>query len=375
MLLLEDSAPTAEEIIRKANNRLTTPQRIRSHTIWPEADMPRGLTLKVKRGLVAAAVRAGEKGAAALTKTSQDRLEAILSCLSGELPADIDEQTRLADGLGLSSIDLIELTCLLEEAYQIELDDARITVETSLEELRRIVQAPTSRSPVYPFPRWSRSWPVCLIRSVAQHALILPYIRFYCPTEVRGLQLLKEVEPPMIFTANHQSHFDTPVILALLPRRFRRLLAPAMAPDFFREYLQPDEAPLWTQLVKGWYYLLVVGLLNCYPFARTEGFRYNLQYTGELLDNGWCPLIFPEGRICPTEKIEPFKPGIGLIVSRMRVPVVPIRLRGTMEIFPRDATRPLRRGRVIVTIGEPLRFEKGSYREIVARIETAIRAL
>ena len=60
-----------------------------------------------------------------------------------------------------------------------------------------------------------------------------------CDPKVDGLEHLEELEGPVIFAANHQSHMDTPAILIALPPRWRYRVAPAMAKEFFKAHFYP----------------------------------------------------------------------------------------------------------------------------------------
>jgi hypothetical protein len=53
----------------------------------------------------------------------------------------------------------------------------------------------------------------------------------------------------------------------------------------------------------------------------------------EALQQGEVVCIFPEGKITKTGQLEPFKPGIGQILERNPVAVVPLALRGLWGSF------------------------------------------
>ena len=99
-----------------------------------------------------------------------------------------------------------------------------------------------------------------------------------------------------------------------------------------------------------------------------------MEYTGELIGKGFSPLIFPEGGRTLTGKIEEFKPGIGMMVTNMKLPVLPVRIDGLREILPLDKNWP-RRGKVTVKIGKLMTFEGGTYSSIAQLLESAVRQL
>jgi 1-acyl-sn-glycerol-3-phosphate acyltransferase len=193
---------------------------------------------------------------------------------------------------------------------------------------------------------------------------------------VEGLENLRNLQPPVLFASNHQSDLDTPAIFTALPRHWRYRLAPAMSQDYFRAWIEPGGASLRERLSMMLQYFLATGLFNAYPLPqRMAGVRRALKYTGELIDNGYCPLVFPEGLRTPDGAMRPFKTGIGLMATHLRATVVPIHLSGLFEIYPSDASWP-KRGPVHVQIGAPLHLEE-EHDELTATraIEEAVRRL
>ena len=133
----------------------------------------------------------------------------------------------------------------------------------------------------------------------------------------------------MIFACNHQSHMDTPVILAALPSRFRYRLAPAMAKEFFKPHFFPSQHSLGARLTSSLNYYLASLFFNAFPLPQREaGARQTLRYIGDILEDGFSVLIFPEGKRSDRGEIDRFRPGIGMIASRLGVPVVPVRIDG-----------------------------------------------
>jgi 1-acyl-sn-glycerol-3-phosphate acyltransferase len=105
------------------------------------------------------------------------------------------------------------------------------------------------------------------------------------------------------------------------------------------------------------------------------GVRRALRYTGELIDAGYCPLVYPEGLRSPDGTMKPFRSGIGMMASQLRVPVVPVHVRGTFEVYSVHHENP-QPGPVHVRFGAPLRFETGEdYAAIARQIQEAVAQL
>ncbi|HTS46839.1 MAG TPA: hypothetical protein VMH05_02785, partial [Bryobacteraceae bacterium] len=73
-------------------------------------------------------------------------------------------------------------------------------------------------------------------------------------------------------------------------------------------------------------------------------------------------------------EIHPFMPGVGLIASRLYLPVVPIRLKGVHRVWNRAKLFP-RPGQVEVAIGAPLPLQGESYPALARKLEETIRTL
>ena len=109
--------------------------------------------------------------------------------------------------------------------------------------------------------------------------------------------------------------------------------------------------------------------------AQRAGFRESFAFAGESADRGYNLLVFPEGGLTLDGTIQPFRAGIGLLASGVRLPVVPLRIDGLFAL--RQARRKTARpGQVRVTIGEPVRFEPETDPEEIAReLERRVVAL
>ena len=205
---------------------------------------------------------------------------------------------------------------------------------------------------------------------------MVPLLRNRLPLTVTGADLLERLRPPVIFAANHVSHLDTPVILAALPPSWRRRLVPAMVQEWFLPHFRPEGFTLRERFSAGLQYVLACGCFNAYPLPqRMGGIRRSLRYTGELLDHGFCPLVFPEGRRSRDGTLLNFQAGIGLMGVRLEVPVVPVYVDGLFQVFPAGSRWPAR-GPVAVTFGEPVRLDPGQgYAEAASEVRRAVEEL
>ena len=360
-------------IVRDTNMRVQDHQRIRSASIWPAAALPRTEgTRKLKRAAIREWVAAGEQP---LETEGRGTFEALIARFAGG--RDVGGATTL-DDLGLSSLERVELMVTLEDRFQTRIDEARFADARTVEQLKQLVEQGSSPEAVEPpadFPTWNRAWPVRVVRRLSLATWILPLARLFAHTRVEGLDHLASLNGPVIFASNHQSHMDVPVILAALPGRWRAHLAPAMLKEFFTAHFHPKDHTWRQWFTNSLNYYLACFYFNTFPIPQREaGAKHTLRYMGELTGDGWSILIFPEGVRAATGDIKPFRGGVGMIASRLEVPVVPVRLDGLDRVL-HPTWRMARPGRVRVAFGAPLRLRGEDYASLAQRVEEQVRSL
>ena len=145
--------------------------------------------------------------------------------------------------------------------------------------------------------------------------------------------------------------------------------------EYFDAYFVSERHSIPDRLTTSTIYYLVTCFFNAFPLPQTEpGTRQTLRYMGDLVSNGSSILIFPEGSRTERGEINPFQPGIGLVASKLHLPVVPVRLEGVERVLHHSWRWP-RRGRVRVTFGTPLMLEGDDYAAVARRVEDAVIAL
>jgi len=152
-------------------------------------------------------------------------------------------------------------------------------------------------------------------------------------------------------------------------------MAVAMWKEYFDAHFWPERHTRFEWFRESLIYSLVALFFNAFPLPQTEiGARESLRYLGDLVSDNWSILYFPEGERTEAGEIHTFQPGIGLIASRLGVPVIPVHLRGVEKVLHRHAHWP-RPGRVDIVFGSPLQLQGEDYSAIAKRIEDAVRGL
>ena len=375
-VLLLDPGANADGVVRDANAVLDDHQKIRRALVWPEPELPRTEgTRKLKR----ASIREWATGGAAMPRLVQagsDTLATLVAKYAGR--SDLTSQTTLEE-LGLSSLERVELMVALEDAFQTRIDEGAFSEARDVGQLRQLVDRAATREGPPPepvdFPEWTRSWPARAVRRVNLPIWILPLARAFAWLHIDGREHLRDLEGPVIFASNHQSFMDGPVIMAALPRRWRYSVAPAMGKEMFAAHFFPAEHGRLAWMSNSLTYYLAVLFFNAFPLPQKEaGARQTLRYIGELLGEHTSVMIFPEGRRSENGVIDAFRPGIGMIASRLSATVVPVKIEGLQHVL-RVGWHLARPGRVRVAFGTPLQLTGDDYEALAKTVEDAVRAL
>jgi 1-acyl-sn-glycerol-3-phosphate acyltransferase len=208
---------------------------------------------------------------------------------------------------------------------------------------------------------WSRRHAARAGRVLVQELVAGPIMKAVASPHVSGLDRIAHLDEPVIFAANHASHVDAPLLLSVIPDRWRGQMFVAGAADYFFD----------TRLKAAAFAFL----LNAVPIERQRVSRDSANRVSDLLTEGWSMLIFPEGGRSPDGWGQPHRAGAAWLATRTGRPIVPVHLEGTRQILAKGSNR-LRRGTTYVTFGRPLRPEPGEDpRDLVDLLQRSISAL
>jgi long-chain acyl-CoA synthetase len=351
VLIMRDADADPSKAVERANRELARHQQVLRWRVWPEADFPRTPTQKVRKrdileklsanGVSANTSSEAEHNASnnGASHTTDDALASVISTLApvGNNPATVfSPSANLSTDLKLDSLGRVELLSALEDRYQIEIDEASFTAATTLGEIESLIKAGGDESDSaaqYPYPRWAQRFPSTWLRVALFYCLILPIASLLCWVRVRGKEHVQSLRGPALFVSNHVTYFDHALILSALPGRFRRSLAIAMEGERLRWWRHaPASEPLHRRARWLVEYFLTVLIFNTFSLPKSSGFRRSFAYAGETVDRGYSVLVFPEGTRADRLGMNPFKGGIGILASKLGLPVVPVRIDGLTEL-------------------------------------------
>ncbi|MGC1481502.1 MAG: lysophospholipid acyltransferase family protein [Chthoniobacterales bacterium] len=169
-------------------------------------------------------------------------------------------------------------------------------------------------------------------------------------------------EGGLILAVNHQSYFDPP-LAGICCRRGVYYLAR-------------------KSLLKWPFFGPLFPAMNVIPVDRDGNDMSALKGVIRIIREGNGVVLFPEGTRSPDGNLQPARPGIGFVIAKTGAPVLPMRIFGSHEAFPKN-TRSIRLHPITVVIGEPIHFapnelkpaSRETYQALSDRVMEAIAAL
>ncbi|TAJ02276.1 MAG: 1-acyl-sn-glycerol-3-phosphate acyltransferase [Planctomycetota bacterium] len=171
---------------------------------------------------------------------------------------------------------------------------------------------------------------------VIGRALLGSYLRTACRLQIRGREHVPQ-SGPVLLVANHQSYLDIPAVASAVATATGRhvcfIARESLARSRFLAFIMRESGAV---LIK-----------------RGAPDRAALEEAIEHLELGDAVAIFPEGTRSLDGSVGEFRPGALLVARRTGCPIVPVGVRGTIDVLSRDQKFP-RPARVRVSFAAPV---------------------
>ena len=198
-----------------------------------------------------------------------------------------------------------------------------------------------------------------LIYRVAQ-TISYTYFRLFHGFRIQGLENIPK-DKPVILACNHLSFFDPPAIGCKIPRNLH--------------YFARDSLFFWPLG-------LLISSLNSIPVNRGQLDLGTLRKVLKVLKNGHPILVFPEGTRSEDGELQDPQKGLGLLVAKSSVGVIPARIYGSGKAFGKKHLIPRIGRKIYINIGVEISFNdpkdvksKKNYLEISTTVMSAIEKL
>lgn len=247
--------------------------------------------------------------------------------------------TNLLLDLGIDSLEWVSLALELEDRLGLHLAERDIGEILNVRDLvAAAMQAPAASASA---PSISRDWAAPMGLALQVLGACIYAVNWVAMRALFRLRVSGREHVPanasFILIANHASYLDAPALAAAL--NLGRLRKTYWAGDPKLLFVHRWQEP-------------VMRAMHCYPLD--ERLPASALAVSEALLKGANNLVwFPEGWRSPDGELQPFLPGIGQLLMRMPVPVVPAHIAGSFAAWPRESGLPKLR-RIEVVFGRPI---------------------
>ncbi len=309
-------------------------------------EIPKTSVGKIRRFVLRDIALYGKKPSPESNKTIQQDMDDLFSVLRKYRPdVRITEDSKLIDDLGLDSITLFNVKCDLEQIYDRDLGylfARAVTVKDLLETLENddevvVENVQEQDMSMYPSPRNEETGK--RLRKWARR-LSMPY-KF----EVKGLENIPTDGDNYIISSNHESYLDPFwIVNAGYGRMDYSRIAGMAAKERF------DDRGIESRLAD---------VFGAIPVDRFGDALPATKRALECLQNEkYIMMIFPEGARSRDGTMLPFKEGAAELSIQSGKRILPVRIDGSFEIFPRHKKYPkfigLKRRKLTIVFGETM---------------------
>lgn len=237
--------------------------------------------------------------------------------------ANITPNSILEWDLGLDSLNLFELCVEIENVFHVDLSDC-ISAQISVNELCGMIkfnkghEKSTIEYNINEFPLRRHRRDKYLL------SLMGKLTKLCYSFETQGLENIPQ-NGPFIICANHQSHLDGMWIMIASEGKIALEQFCCMAKQ---EHLEHKLSQLGMRIMGG------------IPVERSGNTSPAMKRTVECLRDGKIVLVHPEGTRTNNGKLGDLKKGIEKLALETDVPILPVRIEGAYEIFPRNRRLP-----------------------------------
>lgn len=138
------------------------------------------------------------------------------------------------------------------------------------------------------------------------------------------------------FLANHLSNFDIPLLFRAIPTPIRYLAKKELY-----------KIPVFAQALK------VGGIVKIDRGAGVSSYAAINEGVAKAKENGYSLIVFPEGTRSRDGELHPFKKGAFRMAIATGLPVIPVTVNGTWEVWP-PGSKLFYKGNASVVIHEPI---------------------
>jgi long-chain acyl-CoA synthetase len=348
-------------LVETLSQQLPPHKRVHSLEIRQEP-LPRTTTRKIKRFEVEQQLGQGRpngvNGAEVVWEPADETEEEIVTLLEHvKSIGPLSPEMNLELDLGLDSLERVEFLSTLQQSFQLTIPEEEaarlLTLQDVIEAVRANLDRPSSGAV------GKRSWsdildeplgedvPKRYLSVLRRRPLVEPLVlliaksvkltgKVFFRVRAEGLENLPD-DYPYLICPNHLSFLDAFLVVAVLPNRVVRRSFSLGYSDYFASGLTA----------------FFGGIVRTIPVTADRNLAMTLRLAAEGLRRELVLVVFPEGERSIDGRLKPFRKGPAILATKLSIPVVPVGIRGSYEVWPRGASR-IRMHPIAIRFGRPI---------------------
>jgi long-chain acyl-CoA synthetase len=308
-------------------NRSVSPHKkiLRFHITSTE--LPKTRLSKIKRYLLPEMAGSRNKTVADEPKTRE--YQSIKKFLEDETQQTVHPNDHIELDLALDSLGRVSLSAFIETAFGVDVPENSLSDYASVAKLAEHIHLKKTRLN-FEGISWSQILKekvhIRLPKSWFTHNLLKNMFqlgfRLFMRIKAKGLDNLPD--EACIIAPNHQSILDGFLVAAFLKRKFMK-----------KTYVYAKEKHF-----RGPFMRFLANSNNIILVDVNKDLKLSIQKLAEALKKGKNLMIFPEGTRTHTGKLGEFKQTFAILSRELKVPVVPVAIKGSFNILPSGAKIP-----------------------------------
>jgi long-chain acyl-CoA synthetase len=338
------------EVIDKVNRSVSPYKKIlRFHVTSME--LPKTRLVKIKRYLLPELAVARKR-----TSTDEPKMreyQAIKKFLEDETQQTVHPNDHIELDLALDSLGRVSLSTFIETAFGVDVQENSLADFASVAKLAEHIHQKKTRLN-FEGISWSQilkekvhiklpdSW---FTHNMLKNVFQVMF-RLFMRIKAKGLENLPEQS--CIIAPNHQSILDGFLVVSFFKRKFMK-----------NTYVYAKEKHFHNPFLR-----FLANRNNIILVDVNKDLKLSIQKLAAVLKKGKNLLIFPEGTRTLSGKMGEFKQTFAILSRELRVPVIPVAIKGSFDILPSGSRIPRLFRRVSIEFLTPVYPEDHSYESL-----------
>lgn len=353
-------------VLEPYNESVAPYKKVMSLLVY-HGELPRTRLDKLQRfrlkEILAGTVQTPSAPAKAVTpEPTMEEYRILADYISAEKHLDVHPDDNLETDLLMDSLDKVSLQGFIEQTFGVAITAAELASFKTVASLAEYIGVEKTHTDVEEI-----DWRKLLTRPVEN--IKIPHMAFTGILFTRLARCISRLcfglktygheniptDGPFIMAPNHQSYLDGPLVIGDMP-------AATLRRTYFYAKKEHVRGPLMRFMASN-HNVVVMDLSTL---------KDSIRVLGQILAEGRSLVIFPEGTRTRNGDVGEFKKTFAILAMELKVPIVPVRIEGAYEAWPRNHKLP-RFGKVkVMYLPAITPQEDETYEMLAARVRSAV---